>query len=235
MTPGSHGSPPSQWSETDCGATAAAFVSVSQAHLSCRGGGDGGEWRRPARTAGSQGGQQRDRGLLGGVHLSPQGAWARWRQAGDLRRRSLPWRGCPRGAHQGDPQAAPGQHLVALSRPFRLQPAAVRPQAARLLRSSRLSRAWSPPPCTRCSPRKPQRRSSHAGMIWPPRWRSAAFGPRVLHHGKGRGRRSGHRIQSLTKTRATITRCQEATSPSQDGNCLAPAQAWWIYEDSSQV
>jgi len=53
------------------------------------------------------------------------------------------------------------------------------PLAARLLRSSRLTRAWSRPRCGQCSPRKPQRRSSRAGMIWPPRWPSAS--PRLRH------------------------------------------------------
>ncbi len=55
--------------------------------------------------------------------------------------------------------------------------------------SPRLTRAWSPPPCARCLPRKLRRESSPAGMIWTPRWRNAS--PRPLHSCT-RPRQQGH-------------------------------------------
>ena len=42
----------------------------------------------------------------------------------------------------------------------------------------KLTMAWSRPPWAAWSPRKALRRSSHAGKVWPPRWRSAS--PRHL-------------------------------------------------------
>jgi putative transposase len=39
---------------------------------------------RPPGVAGPQGGRQRERALLGGIHLPPQGARPGWRQAGGL-------------------------------------------------------------------------------------------------------------------------------------------------------
>ena len=103
-----------------------------------------------------------------------------WRQAGDLR--------CSRGANQGDPPPASGKRLAASHRKVRLVisiaftlPATCcsASPTARLLQSSRLARAWSPPACAGYLLRKPLLRSSPAGTIWPPRWRSAT--PSPLH------------------------------------------------------
>ena len=58
----------------------------------------------------------------------------------------------------------------------------------------KLTMAWSRPPWAAWSPRKALRRSSHAGKVWPPRWRNAS--PRPRPHARGPAEHAGLDIAS---------------------------------------